>query len=147
MNRIKSVLFVAIIAAAFSLTGCGDQKEPSGSQTEVTSKDIKKDAAQTIETAKAYTQHQKEEYQRQLQNKLNIFDQKLDALKNKTESMQADAKIKYEETLAELQEKQKETVAAFEKLKNESGDAWSEIKNNLDQLVDDLQRAFDQRGA
>lgn len=55
--------------------GCGEKKE-SG----VTGQDVKKEAREAVQTATAFTQQQKEEYQKKLEAKLKEYDQKLDKL-------------------------------------------------------------------
>ncbi|MGA9236845.1 MAG: hypothetical protein WBV91_18620, partial [Desulfobacterales bacterium] len=65
---------IAITLTVFFLLGflaaCGDQKEAEKSQTEVTSEDVKKEAKEAMQTAKEYTLQQKEEYQKQMEAKL-----------------------------------------------------------------------------
>jgi oligoendopeptidase F len=143
----KTMFFVVITTAVFFLVGCGDQNNASGFQSQITSENVKKDAAKAIATAKAYTLNQREEYQKQIQEKLNSFDQKLEALKSEAGSVKDNAKAQYEDTIAELQKKINEASNAFKELKNKSGDAWSEIKVRMDQRIDDLQKAFDQNKA
>lgn len=72
----KRFILILLLTTGVSLglwPGCGEKKE-----TEVTSKDVKKEAKEAVETAKAYTQQQKKEYQEQIEAKIKGYDQNLD---------------------------------------------------------------------
>ncbi|MGA6927548.1 MAG: hypothetical protein WBY88_17805 [Desulfosarcina sp.] len=127
--------------------GCSDEPERPASQTTVTSQEVKNEAAEAVDTTQAYTQQQMEEYQQQVEQQLNDFDRKLEDLEARTESMQADAKAQYEETIAALKQKLSEAADAFDELKQESSEAWSRTKVKIDEMIDDLQRRFDQADA
>jgi len=147
MNRFLCALIVTLSFSILTLVGCGEGKEQAQSQENVTAENVKEDAAETMETAQAYTQQQKEEYQRELDEQLNALDQKLDKLEAKAESMQEDAKVRYENMLVTLKQKQRDAVDALDELKRESGEAWSTMKEKMDAMMKNLKNAFDQTEA
>ena len=148
MNRIRISLLFAIIITILSLLGCDNSQEQAKSKPDATAGDVKKEAAQTLTKAQNYTQQQRDKYQKMLDEKLKYYDQKLDEMKSdaksKTESMKEDAKIQYEKTIASLSEKKREAAVYLDKLRQESGDAWSDTKTKLDEVMDELKKAFDQ---
>ena len=83
-----------------------------------------------------------------LYEKLKDYDQKLDEMrsnaKSKTESMKEKAKIQYEKTIVARSEKKRVAAVYFDKLRQESGEAWSDPKAKLDEVMDELKKAFDQ---
>ncbi|MGW8303323.1 MAG: hypothetical protein ACWGNO_14700 [Desulfobacterales bacterium] len=141
------VILTAFIATTF-LVACGDQKEAEKFQKKVTSADVKKEAKEAMETTKAYTLQQKEEYQKQIKAKLEEIDREIQALQAKAQSRATELK---EESKAELNQAMegllKKKQAAAEKLnelKSASGKAWEDIKSGVDKAMDDLNKAYDQ---
>ncbi|MCF8145518.1 MAG: hypothetical protein K9N21_16520 [Deltaproteobacteria bacterium] len=144
MNLKRAAFLLVVSGSMFLLAGCGDKEEQPEPKPEVKVGDVQKEAGQAMATAKNYTQQQMEEYQNQIEKKLETFNQELGELKVKTDSMKEDAKGKYEQTLITLQEKQMEITEALKGLKQETGEDWASTKEKLDQMMDDLQKEFDQ---
>lgn len=145
MNRFLNALIVTLSLSILALAGCGgDGQEQAQSQDNVTAADVKEEAVQTMEKVQAYTQQEKEEYQRELDEKLTAMDQKIGELETKAESMEKDIRDQYEKMLLTLKQKQREAVEALEELKQESGEAWSGMKNKMDTMVHNLRIAVEQ---
>lgn len=77
MNR-RTMVFAGIFLASMGLgAACGEKKESATSPEKVTAQEVKKKAKEAVETAMAYTQQQREEYQKQLEGKIKEYDRKL----------------------------------------------------------------------
>ena len=66
----------------------------------------------------------KEEYQQQMEAKLKAWDAKLDELKAKAESAQAETNIQLKKEIASLQQKQETAQGKLKQLKEAGEDAW-----------------------
>jgi uncharacterized lipoprotein NlpE involved in copper resistance len=144
MNHFLNALIVTLSLSILMLVGCGEKQDASQSQKDVTAEDVKEEAVQAMEKVQAYTQQEKEEYQRELDEELIAMDQKIGELETKAESMEKDIEDQYEKMLLTLKQKQREAVEALEELKQESGEAWSGMKNKMDTMVHNLRIAVEQ---
>lgn len=140
------IMLMAFFGLAF-LVACGDQKDAEKSETKVTSMDVKKEAKEAIQTAKTYTQQQKEEYLHQLDAKIKEFDREMQELLAKTKSstieMKDESKAKVDQSLEELRNKKQAATEKLNELKSSSSEAWEEIKSGMDSAMDELNKAFD----
>jgi len=148
-------MMVLIILAAFFgsafLLACGDGKETEKPEMKVTSQDVKKEAREAMETAKAYTLQQKEEYQEQIEARLQVLDREIQELQARTQSKAAElkeeSKAEYNQTIEELRNKKQAAAEQLDKLKSASGKAWEDIKAGMDSAMDNLSQAFDRARA
>jgi hypothetical protein len=108
---IRKALLI-MLASFFSLAlffACGDQKDAEKSDTKVTYEDVKKESKEAMETAKEYTQEQKEEYLRQMRAKLDEFNKEFQELQSKVASkatdLKVDSKAKFEQSVEALAKK------------------------------------------
>lgn len=140
------IMLMAFFGLAF-LVACGDQKDAEKSETKVTSMDVKEEAKEAIQTAKTYTQQQKEEYLHQLDAKIKEIDREMQELLAKTKSraieMKDESKAKVDQSLEELRNKKQTATEKLNELKSSSSEAWEEIKSGMDSAMDELNKAFD----
>jgi hypothetical protein len=148
MNMKRMVLFIALTAffSLASLSACGDQKKAEQSETKVTSADVKKEAKEVMETAKIYTQQQKEEYMKQIAIKIEEFDKERHALEAKAQrkanELKEGTEVKFNQSMEDLTRKKQAAADELRKLKTASGKAWDDLKAGMDSAMDDLNQAF-----
>ena len=76
------------------------------------------------------------------QTTLNQFDQQINELKQRAQTLTGQAKIEGEKQIAELQAKAKTAEAKVKELQSTSGEAWTEMKHGLDQAMEDLKTSY-----
>jgi ABC-type glycerol-3-phosphate transport system substrate-binding protein len=137
-----AMILVAFLSICF-LAACGDRKESAKSEIGVTSEDVKKEAAEAVETTMAYTEHQKEKYQKQIEAKFEEYDQKIDELKVRAEGLQGEAKEELRQKIEELRKRRDATYNTLDELKSASGRAWDDMKSGMDTAMDELDEAYE----
>ncbi|UCD56671.1 MAG: hypothetical protein JSV16_12690 [Candidatus Hydrogenedentota bacterium] len=140
----KTLKLVMVIASAsllvpWFLTACGKQAEPPKEEAEVSAEDVKKESLEALETAKAYTLQQKQEYQNKIEAKLDEVDAQIDELKARAEQAKDETKAKLYKQIEELQKKQEAAREKLEELKTASEQAWEKLKSEMDAAVEDLE--------
>jgi len=147
MKQIVVLIIIAAVVGSAFLLACGDGKESEKPEKEVTSQDVKKEAKEAMETAKAYTLQQKEEYQKQIEAKLQALDREINELQTMAQSkatgLKEESKAEFNQTIEELRNKKQAAAEQLDKLKSASGKAWEDIKAGVDSAMDDLSAAFD----
>jgi biopolymer transport protein ExbD len=148
--QMKKIVVFIILAAFFGsafLLACGDGKESEKPKVEVTSQDVKNKAKEAIETAKTYTLQQKEEYQKQMEARLQELDREIRELQagaqSKATALKEESKAQFDQALEELRNKQQAAADKLDKLKSSSGKAWEDMKSGMDSAMGDLSKAFD----
>ncbi len=111
-------------------------------QTQVTKEEVKKQAAETMEKAKAYAEQQKQEYTKQAQATLDDLSKKIDQLKEQAKTAKGEAQTKIEAGLADLKVKQDQAKKKLQELGGPTGAAWEKVKTGVDKAVTDLQKAY-----
>ena len=146
------------IALATGLSGCGDAppaasipnpesaSSTSVTASEVTTDDVQREVGEAVDTASAYADQSKDEYQAAMQKKLDELDAKIDKFQARTGAASEDAKVdaqrNYEETMRALREKRQALSKEFDEFKEASSDAWRDVATGLDAAWDDVSSAF-----
>ncbi|MDD3581370.1 MAG: hypothetical protein PHW74_10150 [Desulfobacca sp.] len=123
--------------------GCGDKPEPAQKEPSVTGQDVKEKAKSALDTAAAYLQQQKEQYQKQINDKLQDLDKNTADLKAKLETLTADAKAKFQEQLDNLQQQKQDIQKKLDELQTQGGQAWESAKPELESAMKELNQAYD----
>jgi len=111
-------------------------------QQPVTKEDVKKQAAETMEKAKAYAEQQRQEYTKQVQATLDDLSKKIDQLKEQAKNYKGEAQAKIEAGLADLKEKQDQAKQKLQEVGSSTSAAWEQVKAGVDKAVADLQKAY-----
>ncbi len=139
---------LAIVAAAIVIwvvvSACG-QNEPVTPST--SAEDVKRETAEALQAARAYTIHQKEEYQQMVEAKLDELAKGIAALQAKAERAGARGKAELNAMIAELQQKKEAARRHFEELKASSAEAWVDLKVAMETAMKDLERGYEQARA
>ena len=139
------IILTSFLSLAF-LFACGDQKEAEKPETDVTYKDVKKEAKEVMETAKDYTMEKKEEYVRHMNAKLAEFDKKIQTLQAMAESKAAqlkeESKAQFNQSMEALAKKKEAAAEKLNELESASDKAWTDIKAGADSAMDELNEAL-----
>lgn len=136
---------------SFLLLSCSEPQEvekASPGQTRVenlatTPADIKKEAEDLAKTTMAFTEEQKELYQKKIQEKMALYNQKLMDLKKEMGKLNDQAKAALDKQMVELNQKKLEITAKLKEAEAASGEAYEDLKKGLDKSLDDLDQAFE----
>jgi TolA-binding protein len=146
MNRPILRIVLASLFTLSLLFACSDQKEPAKSETKVTSREVKQEAKEAVETAKAYTYQQKDEYLSLMKAKMEDLDRQIQELQAKAESKASEVKTQsqaeFNQAMEELRSKKKAAEAKYESLKSASAEAWNDMRSGMDSAMDEMSAAF-----
>jgi DNA repair exonuclease SbcCD ATPase subunit len=143
MRQVALAVSVFLLSALL-LIGCGEREEKSRSGASVEAGDVKTEMREAAEAAAAYTQQQKEKYQKRIQEMLDDYDQKLDALSSRAEAAKEQAGEELQRRIAELRKKREEAARRLREVESATGKAWQDMKSGLDAAMEDLKKSFDQ---
>jgi hypothetical protein len=142
MSRsILRTVLASFFVLAF-LVSCSDQKEPAKSETKVTAGEVKSETKEALDTAKAYTDQQKEEYLGLMKTKMEDLDRQIEGLQAKAAEVKAESKTEFDQAMNDLRAKREAAAAKYESLKSASAAAWGDMKTGMDAAADDLGNAL-----
>ncbi len=136
MSAVKLITISVVIACLWMANLISAQ------QTDVTKQDVKKEAADTMEKAKAYAEQQKQEYSKQVQTTLDDLSKKIEQLKDQAKNYKGEASTKIEAGMADIKAKQDYAKQKFQEIGSSTGAAWNDVKAGVDRAVTDLQKAY-----
>ncbi|MBN2515691.1 MAG: hypothetical protein JXC33_06620 [Deltaproteobacteria bacterium] len=143
MKNIGLRIVVIVMVILGLVVACGDdKKETAESKDKVTAEDVKREAKEALKTTLAYTQQQKDEYQKRMDAKIKEYDQKIDELKKKAEVLKEEKEAELDKKIEELQEKRTSASKKLQDLKSASGKAWEDLKDGMDASMNELEHAF-----
>ena len=108
----------------------------------VTSEDVRRDAGQAVKTAAEYSQQSKEEFQKNLDARLNELDAKIAKLREKGNNLKDKAKANWDQKMAELDTKREAARAKLAEVGQSSAEAWKDVQKGAQSAYDDLDKAF-----
>lgn len=142
---LKIGLFFLIVASLVLPGACGKSKEPVQEKKEVTGAEMKEEVGEAVGAVKAYTAEQKQEIQADIEGKLKEFDEKIEQLANKAQSLEGEAKEKLNKEVEALKEKQGQVAMKIDELKASTEETWNsameEAENALKELGDSYEQA------
>jgi DNA repair exonuclease SbcCD ATPase subunit len=101
-----------------------------------------KEVKDASEESLAYMQHQRDEYQKQIEAQLKEYDQKLDELEVKARTVKQGTKALFNQKIDALREKQRTAHDELDKLSTATGKAWEDLKSGMDTAMEDLAKAY-----
>ena len=138
MSRFVTTLMLVGLLAPL---GC-DRSSPDRTPDNVTSQDVRRDAAQTANTTAEFSQQTKEEFQQKLDAQLNELDAKIATLREKGADLKDDAKANWEQTMADLETKRDAARAKLGEVGSASAEAWKDVQKGAQSAWDELDKAF-----
>jgi len=134
-------VWTLMLAGLFAALGCA-QKPADRTPGKVTSEDVRRDAGQAVKTAAEYSQQSKEEFQRNLDARLNELDAKIAKLREKGRNLKDKAKANWDQKMAELDTKREAARAKLAEVGQSSAEAWKDVQKGAQSAYDDLDKAF-----
>ncbi|KMY67488.1 hypothetical protein AAU61_11710 [Desulfocarbo indianensis] len=135
------LLFLTVIMFVFALAAaCGDNGD-------TTAKDVKKDAAQAVDTAVQYTKEQKEKFVKEAGQHWDSLKANVEQLQEKVDEHMAKAGDKasqeWKEIKEELRMKEETVNRCYGDLKKASGETYEAAKQKLEDALADLKAAYE----
>jgi hypothetical protein len=134
-------VWMLILAGLFAAIGC-EQKPVDGTPGKVTSEDVRRDASQAVKSAAEYSPQTKEEFQKNLDARLNELDAKIVKLREKGRDLKDEAKANWDRKMAELETKREAVSAKLAEVGHSSAEAWKDVRKGAQSAYDDLDKAF-----
>ena len=85
----------------------------------------------------------KEAYLEKTQEQLQLWQSKIDTLKAKAETLEAEQKVKYYEEIEDLRIKQQRVQTKLDEIRSASDSAWEEVKTGVELAWKELQVSVD----
>lgn len=144
MNR---TLQLALALGSFTFAGCdlGTKKSSENStspSTNVTAKDVQRDAEKSIKTTAAYSQQNKELLMKNMQAQLATMDANIEKLRLKGLNLVSDSKTKWDASMTDLDEKRKAVKAKLVEVEQSTALAWSDVEKGTQSAWEELKTAF-----
>jgi Holliday junction resolvase RusA-like endonuclease len=140
MNRWFLILLVALFLTA-TVLACGKKEEAPQVKKQLTEKQVQQQTRQALDTLKAYTEQQKEAYQKKVADQVAEMQKKLQELKGQFDKAAPEMKARLEKELGAS----KKDLDALEKnladMKTATGKAWEDMRNSVNQTVENWQKS------
>jgi hypothetical protein len=139
-----------MLAIGFFLVACSEQKPATpAAKAKVENlatkpADIKKEAKDLAATTMAYTEEQKAQYQKKIQEKLAQYNQNFMELEAKLVMMNEQAKADLTAEMEKLDDKKTAVATKVKELQGTSGEAWTDLKAGMDKAFMEMDKAYDQ---
>ena len=132
---------VVMLAGFIAVMGC--QRNPADrTPGTVTSEDVRRDAGQAVDTAVEFSRKTKEEFQKNLADRLQEMDAEIAKLREKGRDLKDEAKTKWDQKLADLETKRDTARAKLAEVGQSSAEAWKDVQNGAQSAWDELDKAF-----
>ena len=131
---------VVMLAGLLAAIGC-EQKAADRTPGKVTSEDVRRDAGQAAETAAEYSRQTKEEFQKNLENRLKDLDGEIAKLREKGRDLKDEAKAKWDQKMTELETKRDAARAKLVEVRDSSAEAWKDVRKGAQSAWDELDKA------
>lgn len=143
-NRIflRWLLVIMLFPALGAFSGCGDKKQDQSKTEKVSGEDVKEEVMEAYDATMAYTQEQMQAFHEQMKTMLAKYNDDIDKLQAKVESLEGEAKAKAEQPMAELRQKRDDVSKKIQELSSSSGNAWEDLKSGIDAAMKDLGDAY-----
>jgi chromosome segregation ATPase len=140
MNRWFLIILVALFLTA-TVLACGKKEEAPQAKKQVTEKQVQQEAKQALDTLKAYTEQQKEAYQKQVGDQVAEMQKKLEELKAQVEKATPELKARLEKELGETSKDLDTLQKNLEEMKTATEKAWDDLKSNINQIQEKWQKS------
>ncbi len=108
-----------------------------------TKEDVGNKASEAAAAAVSYTQEQKEEFQKSMEQKLEELNTQISDLKEASAKKGTQARKETQKTIAALEAKKETMKKDLAQLKTRTGKAWGEMKSGMSQAWDSLKESYD----
>lgn len=146
------------VATLLVVAGCNQSTETNTNPSEpatneastnVTMKDVREKAGETVETAAMLGEQTKDEYVQSIKEQMKKVDAQVDTLKTQLQGLAQEAKANAQSKIDLLNQKRQAAQAKLDELSQASDEAWQKLKQGMvkataqmDQALKDAQAAF-----
>ena len=141
----KRYHFLICSLALVLVTGCTQQKSPTGDMNqddEVTSQQVGEKLGEAAQAAGQYSKQKVEEFLGTAQKQFDDAKQKTSQLREKVAKLQESAQAGLQQRVEQLEKKLNDAEQQLNQARNASGDAWAKAQDNLQKSLDNLETAY-----
>ncbi len=139
ITALMTTVLVVFFMAGYIAYG---QVTKSLKKAEVTQSDVKKETGEAIETTGAYVRQQKEQYQKEVEEKLQGIGGKIKELNRRAEKSGRKAKEKLTDAVEELKQKRDAVSDRLKGLREAGLEKWEKARTELDSMISDIERSY-----
>ena len=103
---------------------------------------IVKEARETIEATKEYTDQQKSAFQRKAQEELAALQQQITALRGKVADASASTRVELQKSLNELEKKKDAVREQLDGLKHTTDKKWQDVHDGMNGALHELKQSY-----
>jgi Tfp pilus assembly protein PilP len=137
----KLILFVLTAFLTLLVLACGKKEEPPQVKQPVTEKQVQQQAKEALDTLKAYTEQQKEEYQKKVTDQVAELQKKMEEMKAQFDKAAPEMKARLDKEMAEAKGNLDTLQKNLGDMKTATGKAWEEMKGNVNQILEGWQKS------
>jgi len=141
-----AVSILAVVLAAAFVVSC-DRGDKSGSEPASTPKSTNASVGQKLNdavvTARESLGQSKEQFVAAAETRLQQLDTKLDALRAKVSTLNADAKAEGEKAVEALKEQRAKLGTKLDEAKQASQESWREVKAGFDAAWQEIEKGYE----
>lgn len=113
-----------------------------GAESPVGTDKIVKQARETIEATKEYTDQQKTAFQRKAQEELAALQQQIAALRGKVADASASTRAELQKSLNELEKKKDGVREQLDGLKQTTDKKWQDVQDGMNSALHELKQSY-----
>lgn len=137
----KSALFMVTVFLAVMALACGKKEEPPQVKQPVTEKQVQQQAKEALDTLKAYTEQQKDEYQKKVTDQVAEIQKKMEEMKGQFDKAAPELKARLDQEMAEAKGNLDTLQKNLGDMKTATGKAWEDMKGNVNQILEGWQKS------
>jgi hypothetical protein len=137
----KLVLLVLTVFLSMLILACGKKEEPPQVKKPVTEKQVQQQAKEALGTLKAYTEQQKEEYQKKVTDQVAELQKKMEEMKAQFDKAAPEMKARLDKEMAEAKGNLDTLQKNLGDMKTATGKAWEDMKGNVNQILEGWQKS------
>jgi transketolase len=113
-----------------------------GAESTTGTEKIVKEARETIQATKEYTDQQKSAFQRKAQEELSALQQQIVALRGKVDEASASTRAELQKSLNELEKKKDGVREKVDELKQTTDKKWQDVQDGMNSALHDLKQSY-----
>ncbi len=114
----------------------------AGAESTVGKDTIVKEARETFEATKEYTDQQKAAFQRKAQEELAAFQQQIVALRGKVADASASTREELQKSLNEVEKKKDDVRRTLDELKHTTDRKWQDVQDGMNSALHELKQSY-----
>lgn len=116
--------------------------QSAGAESMTGADKIVKEARETLEATKEYTDQQKSAFQRKAQEELAALHQQITALRGKVEDASVSTRAELQKSLTELEKKKDGVRKQLDELKQTTDKKWQDVQDGMNSALQELKQSY-----